>query len=40
MEILELSAARELSTEMPMDSRIAALKNKNVIHKTFFIPTS
>ena len=37
MVMLELSAARELSIEMPTDKRIAALKNKRVKQKVFFI---
>jgi len=35
--ILELSAALEMLLEIPMENRIAALKNKSVKTKVFFI---
>jgi hypothetical protein len=40
MAILELSAAFELSIEIPIDKRIAAPKNKSVKHKVLFILSS
>lgn len=38
--IFEPSAARELSTEKPIDSRSAAPRNNMVKHKVFFILSS
>jgi hypothetical protein len=37
MAILELSAARELSVDMPIDRRIAALKNNSAVLRILFI---
>jgi hypothetical protein len=37
MAIFELSAARELSTEIPIERRIAAPKNNSATYKILFI---